>query len=79
MILHLVNNLYVAMDTRLRGVLNNDYYVVQYNSVPAVLIELGFMTNAKELKKLTNTEFQQKAAETIYQTVLEVYEGYLLR
>jgi len=74
-----VSNLSNALGTKNRGASNSEFVVVKYNTVPAVLIELGFMTNAKELKKLTNTEFQQKAAETIYQTVLEVYEGYLLR
>lgn len=72
----LVNNLYVAMDTRLRGVLNNDYYVVQYNSVPAVLIELGFISNPEERQKLINKNYQQKAANAIYESVIEIFCTY---
>lgn len=70
------NNLSVAMDTKLRGVLNNNFYVVHYNSVPAVLIELGFMSNKKELLKLNDTTYQQKVAKEIYESIIEIFSAY---
>lgn len=72
----LVNKLYIAMDTKLRGVLNNDYYVVHYNSVPAVLIELGFISNPEERKKLTNKSYQKNAAKAIYESIIEIFCAY---
>ena len=72
----LANNLYVAMDTKLRGVINNDYYVVKYNSVPAVLIELGFMSNNEDRAKLVDKLYQQKAAKAIYESVIEIFSAY---
>ena len=75
----LVNNLSISMNTKNRGVSKAEFVVVKYNTVPAVLIELGFMTNATELSKLKNTTYQKKAAETIYQTVLQLYDSYLFR
>ena len=75
----LAENLSVAMDTRNRGATKNDFVVIKYNTVPAVLIELGYMTNATELSKLKDTVYQQKAAKTIYDTVIQLYSDYLLR
>lgn len=72
----LAANLSVAMDTRNRGAAKADYVVVKHNTVPAVLIELGFMSNQEELAKLTSATYQKKAAETIYQTVVEMFETY---
>ncbi len=72
----LQNNLYVAMDTKSRGVINNDYYVVRYNSVPAVLIELGFISNKEERNKLTDKIYQQKAANAIYESIIEIFSAY---
>jgi len=72
----LVNKLYVAMDTKLRGALKSDFYVVKYNSVPAVLIELGFISNKDERSKLVNNTYQQKAAKEIYESVIEIFSAY---
>lgn len=68
----LVNNLSSALGTKNRGVLTAEFVVVKYNTVPAVLIELGYMTNASDLAKITSATYQKKTAETIYQTVLSV-------
>ena len=75
----LVNNLSTKMNTKNRGVLSANFVVVKYNTVPAVLIELGYMSNASDLAKITNEAYQKKAAETIYQTVVSVFDTYLLR
>lgn len=70
----LVDNLSSALGTKNRGVLSAEFVVVKYNTVPAVLIELGYMTNTSDLAKITNEKYQKKAAETIYKTVLSVLE-----
>ena len=45
------------------------------NSV--ALIEVGFMTNYKELDLLNSTSYQKKAAEGIYNAINEAFqEGY---
>ena len=75
----LVNNLSLSMGTKNRGVSKAEFVVVKYNTVPAVLIELGFMTNTKDLSKLKNTTYQKKAAETIYQTVIQLFDTCFLR
>lgn len=71
-----VNSLSKALNTTNRGTRAEVYTVVHKNTVPAVLIELGFMSNQNELRKLTDSEFQYKAAKTIYETLLQVFESY---
>lgn len=70
----LADNISAAMNTKNRGVSNSEFVVVKYNTVPAVLIELGFMTNKSELAKLTDSNYQQKAADAIYWSVVEMFE-----
>lgn len=55
----------------------NEIYIIRNAEVPAALIEVGFMTNAEELKKLTTPEYQHQAAVGIYQAVMRALEeGY---
>jgi N-acetylmuramoyl-L-alanine amidase len=39
--------------------------------MPAVLLEIGFMSNSIEEKLLSSPEFQKQAALGIYQGILE--------
>lgn len=72
----LAKNLSQTMGTKNRGASSSEFVVVKYNTVPAVLIELGFLTNTSDLNKLTNASYQKKAAETIYNTVAEIFKTY---
>lgn len=72
----LANNISAAIQTKNRGVTKSEFVVVKYNTVPAVLIELGFMTNPSDLEKLIDTECQKKTAQAIYQTIVEIFDQY---
>lgn len=48
-----------------RGVKTANFYVLRYTQMPAVLVELGFISNPDEEKILASTDFQAKAAEAI--------------
>ena len=50
--------------------------VLKKNVVPAVLIELGFMSNSSDFKKLSNSSFQEKAAESIYKATQKCFNAY---
>ncbi|MFC4620438.1 N-acetylmuramoyl-L-alanine amidase [Camelliibacillus cellulosilyticus] len=41
-----------ALGERNRGVIDDNLYVTRKNTVPAILIELGFISNQSELKHL---------------------------
>ena len=42
------------------------FYVVSKTSMPSVLIEIGFLTNPRESKKLVNPDYQTDLAQKIY-------------
>lgn len=73
---YFVENLTDALGTNSRGVKQAAFVVIKKNTVPAVLIELGFLTNKKDLSIITNEESQKLAAKTIYETLLQVFHDY---
>lgn len=73
-----LDNVVEALGSRRIGLLKGDsIYIIHNCEVPVALIEIGFMTNYEELDKLRDPEYQTKAAEGIYQAVMEAFEeGY---
>jgi N-acetylmuramoyl-L-alanine amidase CwlD len=57
-----------AAERELRG--DADFYVTKNTSMPACLIETGFLSNAAERRKLNLAEYQQQIADGIVQGVL---------
>lgn len=58
-----------------RGVKDSPFYVVKNTKMPAVLVELGFLSNPTEENLLGSSEFQKKAAQGVYRGILE-FIGY---
>jgi len=55
-----------------RGIINRtNLYVLNRTNMPAALVEVGYMTNSSDLKKLKNDTFREKAAEGIAQGILD--------
>lgn len=54
-----------------RGVKTANFYVLRNTSMPAVLTELGFLSNATEEKKLNDATYQQKCANAIAKAIIE--------
>ncbi len=71
-----VKKLTDGLGTLNRGAKAEKYTVVHKNTVPAVLIELGFMSNKNDFAKLSDPVFQDKAVRIIYETMLQVFEQY---
>lgn len=57
-----------------RDIKTANYYVLKYNSMPAILIEIGFISNANEEKLLASPDYQQKCAQGIANGILEFVE-----
>lgn len=72
----ILTKLYPAIGTSNRTVKEAAFTVIKKNTVPAVLIELGFMTNTTDYSIITNETKQNIAAETIYNTLLKIFETY---
>lgn len=50
------------------------FYVVDRTSMPSALIELGFLSNRREAKKLTSEEYQNEVADLLTNAILEYKE-----
>lgn len=52
-----------------RGVKESDFYVLRATAMPAVLIELAFLSNPDEEKLLNSPDFQNKCANAIFKGI----------
>ncbi len=59
-----------------RGVKQAGFYVLRGAFMPSVLIELGFITNVEEEKKLLNKDYQNELANSIVQGVKSFKQKY---
>ena len=60
----------VGADAPSKGVNRSPYYLLERASVPAVIVELGYVTNPEEGAKLTTEAYQDTLAEAISRAVL---------
>lgn len=58
------------VDTRDRGIREENYDMVKGVTMPAVLVETGFLTSPKEEDKLKSDKYQEQMSEGIVQGVL---------
>ncbi len=59
-----------------RGVKQAGFYVLGGAAMPAILIEIGFLTNPKEEKKLSSAEHREAIARAIYASLAEYKRRY---
>ena len=65
---HLLDDL----GTKSKGtVVGDEVYIIRTSEVPVALVEVGFMTNQTELDNLCDSEYQAKAAQSMYDAILE--------
>jgi N-acetylmuramoyl-L-alanine amidase len=50
-----------------------NFFVLRRSKVPAVLVEVGFITNQEEANLLETAQYQQKVAESIAKGILQYY------
>ena len=71
-----LKNITSTFSTFNRGVKTAAYVVTNMNTVPAVLLEYGFLSNEDDLAKFSKLENQDKAAEVLYDTIEEIFDNY---
>lgn len=54
-----------------RGLLKSRFYVINHTTVPAILVEIGFISNDAERYELTTAQRQQATAEGIAEGIIE--------
>jgi N-acetylmuramoyl-L-alanine amidase len=69
-----LHNAYIkGVGLRDRGVKTSGFFILKYTNCPAVLIELGFMTNYNECQFLLNNK--ELVADSVFQGLLEFYNN----
>lgn len=61
------------IDSRDRGVHGSDFLVLRENPSPAILIELGFTSNASDEKRMNSEEFQAKSQKGIVDGIINYF------
>ena len=59
-----------SSEVKNRGAREEDYHVTRCSECPAVLIEMGFMSNPEECAKLNSSEYQEFLAEKLVDGIL---------
>jgi len=59
-----------------RGVKTDNFQVLRDSKIPAVLCEIGFLTNMEEARKLETDEYRTKSAWAVYSSIAEFFETY---
>lgn len=64
-----------ATGARDRGVRANLFYVIRTARIPAILVEVGFVSNPEEGRKLASDAYQQTLAEGLADGILTFLRG----
>ncbi len=68
----LLDNVAEKVNSKKRGVIRREgLYIMHHSKVPASIIEIGYMSNKSDLKYIIKKSGQKKAAEGIYNGILE--------
>jgi len=51
---------------------NANFFILKNSKAPSILLELGFLTNTKDIETLTNPDTQSEIAEAILATISEI-------
>ncbi|KKB36556.1 N-acetylmuramoyl-L-alanine amidase [Bacillus thermotolerans] len=69
------NRLVHAWGLRDRGVKHGNFHVIRENTMPAVLVELGFIDRKTDSEKLGSSYWRNAAAKAIYLGTLDYYKA----
>lgn len=59
------------LDTKDRGLFKSKFYVINHTTVPAILVEMGFLSNEEERAELITDKRKQKTAKAIAEGIME--------
>ena len=62
--------------SRNRGIKEEEWFVVKYAKMPAVLVEVGFISNENEMKMLADGEYCDKIAEGVFTGIKDFMVGF---
>jgi N-acetylmuramoyl-L-alanine amidase len=68
---HLAETVADLAETQNRGQKDARFYVLRNTLIPAILVEVGFLSHAKEEKLLETSHYRQRLAESLAKGILE--------
>lgn len=69
-------NLVANTGAKNNGVMRNTFSVLRETTAPAVLLELGYISNPTESQRLATADYQEKLANAIVKGIMEYYSSY---
>ncbi len=69
------NSIVQGLGMQDRGIHSARFYVLRKTSMPAILVETGFVTGAEDAKKLADSNWRSQMAEAIAKGVLQYLQG----
>lgn len=73
---HICNEARGCLPTRVIGIKGAPFYVLKNTRMPALLVEVGFVTNSKEEKMLKSGAYRQQLAEIIAKAIKQFCGDY---
>lgn len=64
-----------SLKVKMRGTKTAGFYVLRNTLIPAVLVEVGFLTNPKEERELKSSRYREKVAASIAHSLVEYSRG----
>ena len=64
------------LDTPNRGLKQTELIVLIGAAMPKILVEIGFISNRLEEKKLGQSEYRQKIAQSMFEAIIEFKKTY---
>jgi len=68
---YLTHNTTKILKAKNRGEKNSRFFVLRNTLIPAVLVEVGFLTNPKEWKLLQTSGYRQKIADGLSESIIK--------
>lgn len=71
----ILDNVTNVLKTRKRGIREgSEKYVIGHTNMPSALVEIGYLTNEKDLGLILNDKKMKLCAKAIYDSIMTVYE-----
>lgn len=69
----IMSDVFLSEGFRMHKTVPEDFAVVAYTEMPAILIECGFLSNPSFAKEIQRAQFQEKLADTITKGVMKIF------
>lgn len=67
----IISQLEESGEIETRNAKESNFYVLRKTNVPAVLVEIGYLSNTQECRRLASAEYQETLAEELADSILE--------